>query len=153
PARPMAVAAFDTRIKGPTIVTGSAAKAIAKALDGRGLRPSLGTASFVLDGVTGGPYDRIPASEVDRAPPWARELAEAMPAIASARWRRPVAGARAGPVTVGGMTSRPNLPLGMIRRTAAGSGWSQREERGARGRFARLPGAVRQPPADPAPAG
>jgi len=85
PARAIAVAAFDTRIKGPTIVTGSAAKGIAKALEGRGLRPSLGTASFVLDGVTGEPYDRMPGSELDRARAWGRALAERMPAITSPR--------------------------------------------------------------------
>jgi hypothetical protein len=82
PATAIAAAAFDTRINGPTFITGSAAKGLEKDLAKRGFRPLLGRASFVLAKATGGPYDQMNESELDRARTWGRELAERVPAIA-----------------------------------------------------------------------
>jgi hypothetical protein len=79
PARPLRMAAFDTRIDGPKLLTGSAAEGAAKALKGRGLRVAAPPASFVLDGITGDPHDRIAPAELDRARAWGRELAATLP--------------------------------------------------------------------------
>jgi hypothetical protein len=72
PARAIA-ATFDTRIKGPKILTGSAASAASGKLRDRGFRlaPS---ESFVLEGVTGEPFDRMSDTELERARQWGRSL-------------------------------------------------------------------------------
>ena len=66
-------ATFDTRIKGPKILTGSAASAASGKLRDRGFRlaPS---ESFVLEGMTGEPFDRVPTAELERARQWGRSL-------------------------------------------------------------------------------
>ncbi|HYM84673.1 MAG TPA: flavodoxin domain-containing protein [Candidatus Dormibacteraeota bacterium] len=75
PPRPMDAASFDTRINGPELLTGSAAKGAARALRGRGFKVAA-TESFVLDGMKGEPYDRMPSTELERARTWGRTLAE-----------------------------------------------------------------------------
>jgi hypothetical protein len=77
PAKAMA-ATFDTRIKGPRILTGSAASAAGDKLRDRGFRlaPS---ESFVLEGVTGEPFDRMSSAELERARQWGRMLAGLIP--------------------------------------------------------------------------
>jgi hypothetical protein len=72
------VATFDTRIDMPAILTGSAAKSAAGVLRHRRAR-LVGTASFVLDGATGEPFDRVAPAELERARAWGRTLAEHLP--------------------------------------------------------------------------
>jgi len=71
----VAAAAFDTRIKGPGIVWGSAAKGADKQLRGLGLRLVAGPESFLVDGPTGPLFDRLVAGEADRARAWGEKLA------------------------------------------------------------------------------
>jgi len=63
-ARRVEAAAFDTRVPGPAILWGSAARAAAKALKDRGARVDVAPESFVLEGMTGSPYERMPSSEL-----------------------------------------------------------------------------------------
>jgi hypothetical protein len=78
-AKPTLAASFDTRANGPEILTGSAAKGAAKALQGRGCRLAAPPASFVLDGLKGKPYDRVAEAELERAREWGRSLARMLP--------------------------------------------------------------------------
>jgi hypothetical protein len=64
------VATFDTRIRKPSWLTGSAAKAAAKRLRARGCRPPVGLESFFVVGTPGPLAD----GEVDRARDWGRAL-------------------------------------------------------------------------------
>jgi hypothetical protein len=70
-------AAFDTRIKGPELITGSAAKGATKRLRVRGLR-TLEPASFIVAGPTGEPFDRMSEAELARARAWGATLAAAV---------------------------------------------------------------------------
>jgi hypothetical protein len=79
----VAAAAFDTRIKGPGIVWGSAAKGADKQLRSLGLRPVAGPESFLVDGPTGPLFDRLVDGETDRARAWGGTLAGGL------RGRRP----------------------------------------------------------------
>jgi hypothetical protein len=74
---PVALATFDTRIKGPELLWGSAAKGAAKALAGRGFK-GLQTRSFLVEGPTGPLFDRLLGGELDRAREWGTELAAAL---------------------------------------------------------------------------
>jgi flavodoxin-like protein len=77
--RPNVVAtAFDTRVNGRELFTGSAAKGAAKALADRGFRVAP-PESFVLDGMTGRPFDRIATVELERARTWGRTLTNLLP--------------------------------------------------------------------------
>jgi hypothetical protein len=69
--------AFDTRIKGPEILTGSAAKGAAKRLKGLRFRV-MPPASFVIEGPSGEPFDRLPAAELERARSWGASLGAAV---------------------------------------------------------------------------
>jgi hypothetical protein len=69
PSGASAVAAFDTRVRGPF---GKAAPAILKLLTQRGYRSLTGPAGFLVKG-TQGPMRE---GELDRARDWGRELAE-----------------------------------------------------------------------------
>jgi hypothetical protein len=80
----VAAAAFDTRIKGPGILWGSAAKGADKQLRGLGFRVVAGPESFLVDGPTGPLFDRLLDGETDRARAWGETLA------AGLRGRRPV---------------------------------------------------------------
>jgi flavodoxin-like protein len=73
----IAATAFDTRIKGPELLTGSAAKGAAKRLKGLGFR-LMPVASFVISGATGEPFDRLPAEELERARAWGASLGTAV---------------------------------------------------------------------------
>ena len=77
-ARTTRAATFDTRVPGPELLTGSAAKGIAKILERGGL-DVLAVESFVLDGLKGEPFDRVAQRELERATEWGRSLAAAMP--------------------------------------------------------------------------
>ena len=70
----VAAAAFDTRIKGPGILWGSAAKGADKLLRGLGLRVATGPESFLVDGPTGPLFDRLVDGETDRARRWGEAL-------------------------------------------------------------------------------
>ena len=70
---PILAAAFDTRVPAPELFTGSAAKGIEKSLRHQGARV-MAVESFVLDGVKGGPFDRVAPAELERARAWGRAL-------------------------------------------------------------------------------
>lgn len=80
-------AAFDTRIKGPELIWGSAAKSATKRLRALDL-PVLPPSSFVIGGPGGEPFDRVAPDELQRATTWGASLAAAIDA------RRPVTAAR-----------------------------------------------------------
>ncbi len=84
PAGPVAAAVFDTRIKGPGLLWGSAAKA-ATTLLARSFTLVRGPESFLLDGPTGPVFDRLLPRELDRARAWAEDLATTLPAPAGGR--------------------------------------------------------------------
>ncbi len=71
----VAAAAFDTRIKGPGILWGSAAKGADKQLRSLGLRVVAGPESFLVEGPTGPLFDRLVDGETDRARRWGEKLA------------------------------------------------------------------------------
>lgn len=72
---PTPAAAFDTRIKGPELIWGSAAKGAAKRLRALGFRLATPPRSFLVGGPTGPLFDRLVDGELDRARAWGRELA------------------------------------------------------------------------------
>jgi hypothetical protein len=71
----VAAAAFDTRIKGPGLLWGSAAKGADKHLRGIGLRLVAGPESFLVEGPTGPLFDRLVPGELERARRWGEMLA------------------------------------------------------------------------------
>jgi hypothetical protein len=73
-------AAFDTRVNGPAILTGSASTGALKALRSRGIRADT-HASFVLEGATGSKFNRIADTELERARAWGRSLAALLPVV------------------------------------------------------------------------
>jgi hypothetical protein len=75
PLRPIPVAVFDTRIKGPSLIWGSAAKAATGLLD-RSFDLIRGPESFLVDGPTGPVEDRVLPAELDRARAWGAAIAE-----------------------------------------------------------------------------
>lgn len=77
--RPVAFATFDTRIRGPKLLWGSAADSAAKALAVRGLRQAAAPASFIVGGPTGSPYDRLADGELERARTFGRKLGDLLP--------------------------------------------------------------------------
>lgn len=79
--RSIEVAVFDTRVPGPAILWGSAAKAAGKALKQRGARLVVAPESFVLDGISGPRYDRMPPAELERAREWGRGFAGLLPIV------------------------------------------------------------------------
>lgn len=75
PARDRLVATFDTRIKGPEFLWGSAAKAAAKRLRATGFTRVEEPHSFLLDGPTGPPFNRLRPGELEKARGWGAALA------------------------------------------------------------------------------
>jgi hypothetical protein len=75
-SRQIAAAAFDTRIKGPELLWGSAAKGAEKELRGLGIRLVVPPSSFLIGGPTGPVFDRLLEGEVERARQWGATLAE-----------------------------------------------------------------------------
>ena len=69
-------ATFDTRIKGPELLWGSAAKGVAKRLDHLGFKLVVPPQSFAIDGPSGPVEDRLPASEAEHARTWGAALGE-----------------------------------------------------------------------------
>ena len=84
-AAPFDAAAFDTRIKGPGLLWGSAAKIVAKGLRELGFRLVEGPESFLVGGPTGPLVDRVVEGEFERARAWGARLAAAIPTPALAR--------------------------------------------------------------------
>jgi flavorubredoxin len=74
-SRRVVAASFDTRVPGPELLTGSAAKGIAKHLASAGFEV-VDSQSFVLDGAKGEPYERMDDDELERARSWGRALVE-----------------------------------------------------------------------------
>ena len=70
----VAAAAFDTRIKGPGLLWGSAAKGADKHLRGLGFHVVGGPESFLVEGPTGPLFDRLVDGEVERARRWGERL-------------------------------------------------------------------------------
>jgi len=71
----VAAAAFDTRIKGPGLLWGSAAKAAAGRLEDQGFQMAAPPECFLIKGPTGPVHDVLVAGEVDRARRWGATLA------------------------------------------------------------------------------
>jgi hypothetical protein len=76
PADLVLAAAFDTRIKGPELLWGSAAKGVAKRLAQQGFKLAVPPQSFAIDGPSGPPADRVPATEVEKARAWGAQLGQ-----------------------------------------------------------------------------
>lgn len=68
------IAAFDTRVGGPQLLTGSAAKSATHRLERRGFAV-LPPESFVLERAPGDPFDQVPEAELERARAWGRAIA------------------------------------------------------------------------------
>jgi flavodoxin len=79
----LAAAAFDTRFRGPRLLTGSAARRIAQSLQKKGCSLLLPAESFFIKGTEGPLQD----GEIERAAAWARlvrQKYESMPGKGSA---------------------------------------------------------------------
>jgi hypothetical protein len=81
----IAAAAFDTRIKGPGLLWGSAAKGADKHLRALGFRVLAGPESFMVEGPTGPMYDRLAPGEFARARAWGEGLAAGLGAAVTSR--------------------------------------------------------------------
>ena len=75
------VAAFDTRIGGPQLLTGSAAKSATERLRKRGFK-AVPPESFVLARMSGDPFDAVSEAELERARTWGRSLSTLLPVAA-----------------------------------------------------------------------
>ena len=75
----VAVATFDTRIKGPGLLWGSAAKAAETQLRKAGAKVVTPAQSFFVGGPLGSAYDAVADGELDRARSWGERLASEMP--------------------------------------------------------------------------
>lgn len=82
---PMAIAAFDTRIKGPELLWGSAAKAVVKRLRARKFEVVAGPQSFFVSGPTGPLFNRLVTGERERAIEWGASVAAAVTTPAGVR--------------------------------------------------------------------
>ena len=69
------IAFFDTRLKGPTLLWGSAAHGAEKRLRTARLRPVVPPESFFVGGPTGPVIDRLLDGELERARAWGASLA------------------------------------------------------------------------------
>jgi len=75
----VAAAAFDTRVKGPRLLWGSAARAAEPRLRAAGATVVVPAESFLLDGPRGPKYGALVDGEVERARHWGETLADALP--------------------------------------------------------------------------
>jgi hypothetical protein len=103
--RGTAAAAFDTRIKGPGILWGSAAKSAGKHLGALGFRVVVPPESFLVGGPTGSMYDRLAEGELERARAWGVALAEKLATLPASSAGSLPAGTAAG-------SSPPGAPTG-----------------------------------------
>ena len=72
PANGMAVATFDTRLRMPAVISGSAAKTIARKLRSVGVRIFAGPESFFVQGS----LPQLEEGETERATDWAKGVAD-----------------------------------------------------------------------------
>jgi hypothetical protein len=79
-ARPP-IALFDTRIKGPGILWGSAARVADRAAREAGFHAVATPESFLVGGPTGPMFDRVLDGELERAERWGAELGERLAAV------------------------------------------------------------------------
>jgi hypothetical protein len=84
-AGPIATVAFDTRIKGPGLLWGSAAKAATKLLRAPHFSVIAQPVSFLVGGPTGPMFNRLDAGERERATTWGASIAEALIAPVAGR--------------------------------------------------------------------
>lgn len=70
----VAATAFDTRIKGPALIWGSAANGAAKELRRLGFEPVEDPASFLVKGPLGPVHDVLVPGEIERARAWGERL-------------------------------------------------------------------------------
>jgi len=75
----LAVAAFDTRLKGPGLLWGSAAKSAEGQLRKAGAHVVAPAQSFFVAGPRGPVYEGLAAGEIDRARRWGERLATELP--------------------------------------------------------------------------
>jgi len=75
PGTDVVAAAFDTRVKGPMLFTGSAATSATKLLQRARIGRVQPPRSFVLEGATGPLADRVARDELDAARAWGASLA------------------------------------------------------------------------------
>jgi len=75
----VAAAAFDTRIKGPQLLWGSAAKRAEPHLKAAGAHVIAPAESFLIAGPRGPKYDSLIEGEVERAHRWGEQLATRIP--------------------------------------------------------------------------
>jgi hypothetical protein len=73
-------AAFDTRIKGPALLWGSAAQGAAKELRRLGFQAAADPASFLVKGPMGPVVDVLVPGEIERARAWGERLGAAVAA-------------------------------------------------------------------------
>jgi hypothetical protein len=78
-------AAFDTRIKGPALLWGSAAKGIDKELRRLGARTVAPPEAFLVSGPMGEVYNALEDGEVERARGWGEQLATRVTSPTSTR--------------------------------------------------------------------
>ena len=71
-------AAFDTRIKGPGLLWGSAAKQIATALEKAGFALVAPAQDFLVGGPLGPMFDRVVGGELEHAREWGTGLAQSV---------------------------------------------------------------------------
>jgi len=76
--RGRAAAAFDTRLDKPVLLTGSAAKGIARRLEHLGFRVIVEPESFLVTG-----ENQLKDGEIERATAWARVLTESSQGVAA----------------------------------------------------------------------
>jgi flavodoxin len=74
----ISVAAFDTRLQWPVLLSGSAARGIANQLGRQGIHLIVEPESFFVDGREG----PLLVGELEHAAIWARELASSIPRVA-----------------------------------------------------------------------
>lgn len=74
----MPAAAFDTRIKGPAFLWGSAAQGAAKELRRLGFEAPIDPASFAVKGPMGPVFDVLIPGELERARDWGERLGAAV---------------------------------------------------------------------------
>jgi hypothetical protein len=84
----VAAAAFDTSLRGPTVLWGSAARIIDKRLRNLGFRVIVPPESYHVAGPLGPVYDVLAEGEVERARAWGEELAAVITAQRTAAARR-----------------------------------------------------------------
>ena len=76
----VAIAAFDTRLKGPGLLWGSAAKSAEGQLRKAGAHVVTPAQSFFIAGPRGPVYEALAEGELDRARRWGERLASELPA-------------------------------------------------------------------------